>query len=652
MISTAVIFSRLWYLQIIKGHELSSFSEKNLIKAIKRPAERGLFLDRDGQILVENLPGYNAVISPQYAKDLPELAKAMQPVLKIPADTIVELVKKSRRQNGPFRNVVIKENLTLDEVIKLNHIRFEQSGLDIEEVILRHYPLKENGAQLLGYVGEISKSKIQTLNKKYADEIKNGNHLDAFEQGDIVGKNGLERVWEAEVRGRRGLNFVEVDARGRELNRSDSKFLGLKDKPESHGHNLVLTLDRDLQEAAYLAMQRQDHIGPRIGALVAMKSNGEILAWVNTPSFDPNEFSLGISQETWSKLVNDPNKPLRNKVIQDHYAPGSTIKPIIASAALQEKVIEKNTVVFAPGSMRYGRRTYHDSLKGGHGNITVREAIERSSNIFFYKMGIELGIDNMAKYASLLGLGQKTDLQVPNEVSGLFPTSKWKLDVKGEPWQPGENLSNAIGQGFVLTTLLQMAVAYNAIGLEGKVYKPYLVKKIISRDNKLLAEFQPEMIRDVSKPNAEGVYVSPAHLKTVKEGMWAVANGARGTARYWKIPGVEMAGKTGTSQVMSFSADQIYNKCEKRPFFERHHGSYVGFAPADKPEITVAVLAEHSCHGSTGAAPIVRDVIQAYMEKYHPERTKSKSSTTADKPLVRHDEVPDEDQLDEETITQ
>ncbi len=606
------IFVRLWYLQIMMGTELRDFSEKNLIKETKIPAPRGLILDREGKVLVDNLPGFEATISPQYATHLEETTQSVGPILNMSPSGIVNMVRKSRIRNGPFRPVKIKENLTLDEVFRLKLQRLDHPGLNINEAILRHYPLKENGAQLFGYVAEISKEQISKFNQKYQGLL-------SFEQGDIIGKSGLEEVWEKYIRGYDGISIVEVDARGRRTDADSPRTLGFKPQDEVPGNNLILTIDRDIQEAAFKAMNRNDHIGPRVGSLVALKSNGEVLAWVNNPSYDPNNFSTGISPEIWSKLVNDPFRPLRNKVIQDHYSPGSTFKPIVAIAALEEKVITPTTVINAPGFIRFGRRVYHDHQKSGAGNVVLAEAIERSSNVFFYKMGIALGIDKIATYAKLLGLGQYTGIGLSNEVQGVIPTKEWKLKNYGEEWQPGENLSNAIGQGYVLITPLQMAMAYSAIAQEGPLYKPFIVKKIISHDNELISSFEPELIRDTSVPNKEGIFITKENFRAVKKGMWRVANGERGTARWWKIPGVEMAGKTGTVQMRSYSAEQIYDKCESRPFNQRHHGWFVGYAPADNPEITVAVLAEHACHGSTGGAPIARDVIYAYIQKYHPE---------------------------------
>ena len=654
-ISAFIIFWRLWYLQITNGQKFQEFSKKNQIKEMKIPAPRGLIIDRNGNILVENLPGFEATISPHYTKQLKTTAKEIGKILDIPPSKIINKVKESRIKNGPFHPVKIKENLSLNEILKLKLIRLNHPELNINEVILRHYPLNENGAQLFGYVGEISKKQIEVYNKKYRRQF-------LFEQGDIIGKSGLEEVWETKIRGQKGTAFVEVDARGREM-ATQSSFFDLKPKKPISGLNLVLTIDIDIQKAAFKAMNQQRNKKSRIGSLVAMKSNGEILAWINSPFFDPNQFSIGISNEIWTKLINDPFKPLRNKVIQDHYAPGSAFKPFVALAALQEKIITPNTLIYSPGSFRFGRRVYHDHARHGHGNITLYDAIERSSNVFFYKMGIALGIDRIAKYSKLFGFGRKTNIKMSNEATGLMPTKAWKLKSLGEEWQPGENLSNAIGQGFVLTTALQMVVAYNAIGTEGKVYKPFLVKKFTNNKNEVIQSMEPHLILDISQksqrkdhvikegipknqsketsnknsekdsnenlklnrnPNERG-FIEKRHFKVVKEAMRRVTNGSLGTARWWKIPGIEIAGKTGTSQVRSFSAEQIYDKCEERPVHERHHGWFIGYAPVDVPEITVAVLTEHSCHGSTGSAPVVRDVILAYMKKYHPKKLKKPS---------------------------
>lgn len=615
-----IIFSRLWFLQIIQGDELREFSEKNRVKEVKIRAPRGLILDREGRILVDNIAGHDAVIYPQYTLNIEDTASQLGTILNIESAEIVNAVSVSRRKNGVSKPVTIKENLSLEEVYRIKKIRIDYPGLDVEERILRYYPLEQNGAQMLGYVAEISKKQIGHYNKKNNPPVP-------LQQGDLVGQSGLEEVWDLSLRGQDGIGFIEVDAHGREAPKQNKAFLELKPRAEVSGNNLVLTIDKDIQLAAEKAMlEQKDKIGPRIGGIVAMKTNGEILAWVNTPSFNPNRFARGISNNLWSKLINDQFKPLRNKVIQDHYSPGSTIKPIIASAALQEKIIKPTTIVSAPGQMKFGNRVYHDTLRGGHGEITVYRAIESSSNIFFYKMGIQLQIDAMSKYAKLFGLGQKTGIDLSNEVAGNFPSREWKLKTKGEPWQPGENLSNAIGQSYVLTTILQMTLAYNAIGTEGNLVKPLLVKRVVSPNGQLKAEYEPKILRDISTPTADDpTYVDKKNLEVIREAMRRVANAEHGTARHWKIPGIEMAGKTGTSQVMSFSAEEIYKRCESRPITQRHHGSYIAFAPFVNPEIIVGALTEHSCHGNVGSTPVVRDVILAYVQKYHPELLKVKN---------------------------
>lgn len=602
--------ARLWYLQVLSGSELRAFSEKNRIKQSKILAPRGLVLDREGKVLVENLPGFEAILTPQYIADREALAKAVGPILGLEPEKVVAKIQKSRRQNGPFALIRLKENLSREEVFRLKRIRLETPGLEIRESILRHYPLQKDGSQLFGYVGEISRRQLPVLNELYKNQLK-------FEQGDIIGKSGLEESLERDIRGTDGVSFIQVDAHGRETLSQSATIYGeqIRDVEPIHGNNAVLTIDREVQEATFKSMLEHK----RIGAALAMKVNGEILAWVNEPSFDPNIFAAGAPPaKLWSQLINDPFKPFRNKAIQDHASPGSTFKPFVALAALQEKVITPSTVVHSPGVYFFGRRPYHDHKREGHGYVTVFEAIERSANVFFFKMGIALGVDKLYDYVHPLGIGQKTGIEVGREVAGTMPNSQWKKQETGEEWQPGENLSTAIGQGFVRVSLMQMLIAYNAIATGGKVVQPFVVRKIIDQDGRVMREQFPKVVRDLTQLQPNGIKIDPPTFKTVREGMRRVANGPNGTARAYKVPGVQFAGKTGTAQVIGFSADQIYKKCDSRPMHMRHHGWFVAFAPAENPEIAVAVLAEHAC-SSSAAVPIARDMIQAYFQKYHPE---------------------------------
>lgn len=609
-ILAAVFFVRLWFLQVIQGSELRAFSEKNRIKETKIQAPRGMILDRENRILVENLPGFEVTLQPQYTTELEKTAEVLSQVLKIPAPRIVTLVQRSKRQNGPFRPVRIKDHLSRDEVFLLKLLRMDHPGLEISETVVRSYTLGPNGSQLFGYVSEVSKRQLPALNAKYKEP--------RFQQGDLVGKAGLEEVYDTDIRGEDGVSIVQVDAKGREAAVSDvPSFLGSLGRTleATPGNSLVLTVDRDLQEVAHKAMADRG----RIGAVVAMSNLGEILAWVNGPSYDPNVFSMGVTSETWSQLINDPFKPMRNKVIQDHVPPGSTFKALVALAGLEEKVITERTTHYCPGFLNFGRRPYHCHLKKGHGEVNVTQSLEQSCDVFFYKAGIQLGIDRIAKYASLFGLGKKTRINLMNENSGLVPTSDWKKASYGEEWQPGENLVHAIGQGFWLTTALQMAVAYNAIGTEGEIVRPFVVRKMMDPSGQLVREWKPEVLANVGPEGNSPLKVSAKSFQIVKEGLRMVVNGSRGTAARHKIKGMEMSGKTGTVQLRAFAADQIFQKCDSRPVAQRHHGWFVAYAPSHKPEIVVAVLAEHACSGSGGAGPIAKDIVDAYVKKYHPE---------------------------------
>jgi penicillin-binding protein 2 len=359
IVLTIILFIfRLAWLQVIQGNELRQFSEKNRIKQNKIAAPRGLILDRDGKALIENLPGFEVVISPQYIEDMKSLSENIAPVLGTEPAKVIEKIQKSKRINGPFSLVRLKDNLTREEVFRLKRLRLDTPGLEIRESILRHYPLNENGAQIFGYVGEISRNEIGKLNDKYKDAF-------VFEQGDIVGKSGLEENLEKKIRGSDGVSFIQVDAHGRQTITEIPNIYGeqIRDQDPTPGNSAYLTIDRDIQEAAYKSFTDLK----RIGALVAMKSNGEILAWLNAPSFDPNDFATDIPVRIWNKLTSDPFKPLRNKVIQDHFSPGSTFKPLVALAALQEKVITDKTILYAPGKFFFGGRPYHDHNRNGEG---------------------------------------------------------------------------------------------------------------------------------------------------------------------------------------------------------------------------------------------------------------------------------------------
>ncbi len=611
-----IIFSRLWYLQVIFGDEFREFSNQNLLKSSDVFAPRGKIYDRDGRILVENLPAYKAIITPQYMVNLEKLSRDLGQALNINPEEIIDKVKKSQRANGPFFPVDVKLHLTRDELFKVELVKLDHPGLDAQEFILRNYNFGPQIAHTLGYVREISKNEIPILTKQYDNKIK-------FKQKDIIGKKGLEEAYDIQLRGKKGQSFVIVDAKGQQRTERMMSAIGevLKNVPSEPGTDIQTTLDMDLQQIAYDSFIKNE----RVGSLIAMTPQGEILAWVSYPSFDPNIFSTRLSPEIWKQWVNNSDRPLRNKAIQDHYAPGSTFKPVVALAGLQEKVILPNQRVHAPSVYRLGRGVWHDHTRSGQGYIEVREALERSSNVFFYKLGKELGPDRMAKYAMALGLGATTGVPIEGEVKGHIPTREWKQKRWGEPWQDGESVNTGIGQGHVLVTTIQLAQAYSAISLDGAVYRPQLIRNIgpysSNPDENL---FKPDLIRNLSEEKDKDYYVAKEYFDVVQEGLWRVVNCKQGTAGRARLEKpFSVSGKTGTAQVRRFSADEIYKPCEQRNKKERHNGWFVGYGSINgSPQLTIAVLTEHSCK-SSAAVPIAKDVFEAYFKKYHNMRTVS-----------------------------
>ena len=593
-----VLATRLFYLQIIKGSELKNYSDKNRIKLQTLKAPRGLILDRNQKVLITNRKYYEAILIPQYLDQKKQVFKKLALILNLNAQKIRKKVQQSRYKNGAYYPVSIKRQLSINEIFKLKLAALDHVSLQIKETQYRKAHLKDNGAQLFGYVRPVSKRQL----KKYKKNRPN------LQFNDPIGQSGIEKQWDRTLTGEKGYDFLEVNAKGLLTHREHIfQFEPLPPKP---GHHIILTLDKELQEYAQKAMKRNDKIGPRRGALIAMKSNGEILAWVSLPSYDNNLFSEDIPPEQWKTLIDNPLKPLLNRPVQNHYPPGSTFKPFVALAALEEGAINENTLIDCPSSLKYGRKTYHDHSRVGYGTINLVEALERSSNVFFYKMGIQLTVDKIAKYAELFDLGKLTNIEIPYETPGLIPTRVWKKTKLKEPWLKGENLSLAVGQGFTLVTPLQMAIAYNAIATEGLLVKPMIIKQIKNHEGKIINSFSTKIIKDLSLKD-----ITKTSFQIVKKGLEKVSNGEHGTARWWKLKKYKMAGKTGTVQLQSFTASEIYKKCENRPLHQRHHGWFVGYAPIKNPQITVAVLTENSCHGSTGSAPIARDVLEFYLNR-------------------------------------
>jgi len=601
-VGLAILATRMLYLQVINGDQMRQYSEENRIKRVKVPAPRGMFFDREGNLLVDNRPAFNVQITPQYLKESGKPKQVLEKLSSLIHLPVSEIEKRLQRARQPsFMPVIIKDNLTRDEVAELETWKIDMPGVQVEMAIARSNLSGDMGSNLYGYIGKVSTSELPNLNQ---------NSSRKYLLDDYTGKSGLEREFEDFLRGIDGSELVEVDALGRSIEAARSKGRVLSQpqvEPSVPGKNLVLSIDQALQEAAVRGF------GEKNGGLIAIDPrNGEVLAMVSRPSFNPSDFSRGIDPEIWNKLISDENHPLRDKTIQDHYSPGSTFKTITAIAALEEGVITKDTTFSCAGSINLGSRKVHCWKKGGHGPVNVVSALTHSCDVFFYRVAQKLkSVDDIAKWAFHLGLGKKTGIELGREVPGLIPTEAWKQQRFNVPWSPGETLYVAIGQSFVLTTTIQLANAYASLVNGGTLYKPHVVTSVQTEDGKTLREFLPQIL--------DKTRLKPQTVDLVTQGLWGVVNIPGGTAYSQHIPGMEFAGKTGTVQVVTQKAEKIYQKCENLRYNQRHHGVFVGYAPVKNPSIVVAVVAEHACSGSQGAEPIAREVIKTYLQKYYPE---------------------------------
>jgi penicillin-binding protein 2 len=593
-----IIVSRLWYLQIYKGKELYEYSVQNRLRKEVVKAPRGMIFSRNNSQLVNNIPRFDVVVTPQYLKNKEETLQKLADILDTTVEQIKKIIKKNRTQ-ARYRPIVIKKNISRKEVAIIETENSKMPGVSVQTFISREYKDKEIGGHLFGYIGEINQQQLPKYKKRDSANYK---------LGDWIGKAGIEQEFDNFLRGEDGYQFMEVDARGRMRRAVKSKniFAGINNKAAKPGNNIRLTIDRDLQLTAYNALE-----GKVGGVVVVGVNSGEILTMVSRPSFDPSRFSKGITPEYWSSLIGNPNNPLRDRTIQEHYSPGSTFKTISAIAAIEEGIVTADQTIQCGPTFRLGRRVYHDWKRAGHGPTNVYTSLKNSVDVYYYKIASQMDIDVLASYARMFGLGSKTEISLPRETTGLIPTKEWKLKRNGIPWQKGETVSCIIGQSYVLATPIQLAMAYAAIANGGTLYKPFLIKEIFSNDGSVIKKYDPKV---VSKAK-----VKPSTLTAVKKGLNQVVNEVGGTAWWHRGEGIRMAGKTGTSQVRSMSSKELFSKCKDMPYKDRHHGLFVAFAPYDNPKVAVAVIVEHGCGGSSAAAPVAKEVMQTYMAKYEPE---------------------------------
>jgi penicillin-binding protein 2 len=559
------LISGFWNLQVRNPDKYSERAQSNRIKAVPIVAPRGKILDRDGRVIVDNHSSYSVLLSRENLKE--EHLRPIAEGLNLDYEDLAGRVRRFR--NRPtYEPVVIKQELTAAELAFVEAHRDPEffPEMEVFHSQRRLYPRNQLAAHVIGYTGEISERELDM--PEYAD----------YDQGDIVGKAGIEKQYNDHLRGIDGQRRVVVDYLGRVR---ESEPTAIKEaKP---GKNLQLTLDLDLQVVAELAMENKK------GAVVALDPrNGEILAMVSRPAYDPNKFAVRILPADWRALTSDPNNPLLNRAIQAQLAPGSTFKPLMAIAGLETGAIDDSFAVSCGGGASFYGHFHRCHARHGAG-VALHRAIAQSCDVYFYNAGNRMGIDKIAFYAEQAGFGQRTGIDLPNEAEGLVPSTRWKIRAFREKWYPGETISVSIGQGALTITPLQLAHAVGGLAMGGVWYKPHLVK-------------------GKTDPPREWA-LDPSNVQKVVDGMYAVVNGG-GTGARSRLPGIEVCGKTGTAQLVS----NQYLQGRKQTQDLKDNAWFVGFAQRNNPEIVVAALFENGEHGNL-AAPIVRDVIKAFYDK-------------------------------------
>ena len=584
-IMLAILLLRLVYLQAVRHSHYQTLAESNRIFVVPIVPNRGLILDRNGVDLARNYSGFTLEINLNKTSDLEATINELSMLIEV-SQKDRKRFKKQLAESRNFETLMIRSRLSDEEVARFAAQQYRFPGVEIKARLFRDYPFGEKTAHLLGYVGRINEADMKLLEE--SGQTAN------YRGSDYIGKTGLEQSYESELHGTTGFEQVEVDAGGRAVRMIS------RTAPVS-GNTLVLSIDVKLQEIAEQAF------GNYRGALVAIDpNNGDVLAFVSQPGYDPNPFIDGIDTQSWDELNNSPDVPLNNRALRGQYPPGSTVKPFMALAGLNfktrtpEQTISDQGVFYLPGSSRQ----YRDWRKGGHGSVNLFKSIMVSCDTYYYGLATELGIDNIFSYMSRFGFGKKTGIDMEGETSGLLPSQEWKMTRHKQIWYPGDTVSVGIGQGYSLVTPLQLAFATATLANNGVAYKPHLVREVRSlrsSENRFIAK---EPIYDLN--------IDPAHLDLVKRAMVAVTQPG-GTAVYASLGApYQIAGKTGTAQVIAMKQGEKYD-AEKIDERHRDHAWFIAFAPAEKPKIALVVLAENGGHGGSTAAPIARKVLDYYL---------------------------------------
>ncbi len=587
----AVLLIRIWYLQIYKGEYYLQISENNRIRRMDIAAPRGMIYDHVGRLILGNRPFFDLILIPQYIQSEERTLRVISNLLHV---SFADLQAEVRRVRGQpkFLPVILKRNLSLHEVAIIEGQKSFLPGIDINIAPRRDYH-DDSPAHILGYVGEISAEAMKSMNQKDPEN--------PYLMGELIGKHGLELQWEQQLRGKRGYKYIQVDALGRQTRLAEDMGWKFPISQAVPGVDLTLTLDMELQRVAVQAFQGKQ------GTVIAMNpQNGEILAMVSSPDFNPAIYQEGISQEKWQALVNDPFKPLFDKTTGGTFPPGSAYKTIVAIAALEEGIINPNSTYFCPGVFTLGRQPFHCHKRQGHGTINLSQALLLSCDVYFYHLGMELGIDRIAKYAKAFGLGQKLGFRLNREEPGLIPTTDWWRKYFHSAPNKGDIPSLAIGQGANSVTPLQLASVYATIANGGKVWRPYIVKKATNSSGETVFEQKPDLIREVT-------LIKPETYKLMRDFLLQVVEDPRGTGKRARVEGVQVAGKSSTVQVVSLKKTSNIKAARMQ---WREHALFTAFAPVDNSEILVAVVSENDLTGGGGAAaaPVAQKILQAYWD--------------------------------------
>jgi penicillin-binding protein 2 len=589
----STLILRLWFLQAVKGESYRDQSENNRIHVQEIPPFRGLILDRNGEPLVDNVPSFNLYITPDEVKSKEQLVRNLKILINIDSNDVAKKLSNIKKSQA-YQPVLVKKNLSREELATIETHKPNLDGAQVEQRYQRSYLYGNFASHIIGYMGEISEKELAS--DEYPDAAS----------GDYVGKFGVEERWQNELSGEKGGQNVEVDATGR-------KWQELSKELPVSGQNITLTIDKKLQAAA------ENMLTDKTGAIVAMDpATGEILAMASSPSFDPNAFIAGIDKTEWKALTTGKNSPLTNKAISGQYSPGSVFKIVMALAGLEEGIVSPEETIFCSGSYEFGNRIFHCDKKEGHGALNLHQALKESCDVYFYKLGNKLGIEKIAYYAKMCGLGKKTDIELDSEKGGLIPNNEWKKKRFGVPWQPGETISVSIGQSFVQVTPIQAVSLISTIFNGGKVYQPKIVKEIADGKNPIY-QSKPTLVRELK--------VKRENLNIVKSGLVAVVNEAGGTAYNGaRLSEVTVAGKTGTAQVVSLDKQKEMKAAGESNEY-KDHAWFVGVAPAENPKIAIAVIIEHGGWGGSAAAPFARDLIKEYLGIGQPSATDSTEDT-------------------------